>query len=182
MTATARVWEAEGEASRLVASMAEDSPVFGPVAYKLKLSEAVRLGLVAPYQVVCLDIRDPELHAALTSTSEGAGSPAVRGARLAAVQTGLMRAAVEERFRRVLSFHSRIGEAEAMAAGVPSRSRPGSPRMTLRPSRWRSGCGRTGCTGSTRLSTAARSWTNSPRTFSGELNPRAVMFRLLCGC
>ncbi|MEU9786030.1 Helicase associated domain protein [Streptomyces phaeochromogenes] len=31
-----------------------------------------------------------------------------------------MRAAVEERFRRVLSFHSRIGEAEAMAAGVPA--------------------------------------------------------------
>ncbi|MGV9351119.1 Helicase associated domain protein [Streptomyces spiralis] len=120
MTATARIWEAEGEASRLVASMDEDSPVFGPVAYKLKLSEAVRLGLVAPYQVVCLDIRDPELHAALTSTSEGAGSPAVRGARLAAVQTGLMRAATVERFRRVLSFHSRIGEAEAMAAGVPT--------------------------------------------------------------
>ncbi|MER6976131.1 DEAD/DEAH box helicase [Streptomyces carpinensis] len=122
MTATARVWEAEGagEASRLVASMDEDSPVFGPVAYKLKLSDAVRLGLVAPYQVLCLDIRDPELYSVLTSTSEGAGSPAVRGARLAAVQTGLMRAAVEERFRRVLSFHSRIGEAEAMAAGVPA--------------------------------------------------------------
>jgi hypothetical protein len=44
----------------------------------------------------------------------------VRGARLAAVQTGLMRAAVEERFRRVLFFHSRIGEAEAMAAGGPA--------------------------------------------------------------
>jgi hypothetical protein len=39
---------------------------------------------------------------------------------MAAVQAGLMRAAVEERFRRVLSFHSRIGEAEAMAAGVPA--------------------------------------------------------------
>ncbi|MEV5085185.1 hypothetical protein AB0K74_42770 [Streptomyces sp. NPDC056159] len=56
----------------------------------------------------------------MTSTSEGTGSAAVRGARLAAVQTGLMCAAVEERFRRVLSFHSRIGEAEAMAAGVPA--------------------------------------------------------------
>jgi predicted helicase len=122
MTATARVWEAEGGASRLVASMDEDSSVFGPVAYKLKLSEAVRLGLVAPYQVLCLDIRDPELHVALMS--EGTGSPAVRGARLAAVQTGLMRAATVERFRRVLSFHSRVGEAEAMAAGVPAVARP----------------------------------------------------------
>lgn len=119
MTATARVWEAdEGGAPRLVASMDEDSPVFGPVAYKLKLSDAIRLGLVAPYQVLCLDIRDPELHAALES--EGPGSDAARGARLAAIQAGVMRAAVVERVRRVLSFHSRIGEAEAMAAGVPA--------------------------------------------------------------
>ncbi|MFF3139257.1 DEAD/DEAH box helicase [Streptomyces mirabilis] len=118
MTATARIWEAEGDTPRLVASMEEGSPVFGPVAYKLRLSEAVRLGLVAPYQVLCLDIRDPELYAALTS--EDTGSPAVRGARLAAVQAGLMRAAVEERFRRVLAFHSRVGEAEAMAVGVPA--------------------------------------------------------------
>ncbi|MGW0836395.1 Helicase associated domain protein [Streptomyces prunicolor] len=116
MTATARVWEAEGGAPRLVASMAEDSPVFGPVAYRLRLSEAVRLGLVAPYQVLCLDIRDPGLRAALRSGD--AGLDAVRGVRLAAVRAGLMRAAVEERFRRVLAFHSRVGEAEAMAAGV----------------------------------------------------------------
>ncbi|MFE3167825.1 Helicase associated domain protein [Streptomyces sp. NPDC059224] len=115
MTATARVWEADGDRPRLVASMDEDSPLFGPVAYKLKLSEAIRLGLVAPYQVLCLDIRDPGLYATLTT--EATGSDAVRGARLAAVQTGLMRAAVEERFRRVLSFHSRVGEA--MAAAVP---------------------------------------------------------------
>ncbi|MFB7338409.1 Helicase associated domain protein [Streptomyces adustus] len=116
ITATARVWEAEGATPRLVASMEEDSPVFGPVAYRLRLSEAIRLGLVAPYQVLCLDIRDPDLYAALAS--EDTGSAAVRGARLAAVQAGLMRAAVQERFRRVLAFHSRVGEAEAMAAGV----------------------------------------------------------------
>lgn len=117
MTATARVWEAEGDRPRMVASMDEDSEVFGPVAYKLRLSEAIRMGLVAPYQVLCLDIRDPELYSA--QTTEATGSDAVRGARLAAVQTGLMRAAAQERFRRVLSFHSRVGEAEAMAAAVP---------------------------------------------------------------
>ncbi|MFE9992833.1 Helicase associated domain protein [Streptomyces sp. NPDC005381] len=118
MTATARVWEADGERPRLVASMEDGSPVFGPVAYKLTLSEAISRGIVAPYQVLCLDIRDPDLYAALTS--EDTGSDAVRGARLAAVQTGLMHAAVEERFHRVLSFHSRVGEAEAMAASVPT--------------------------------------------------------------
>ncbi|MGW3414117.1 Helicase associated domain protein [Streptomyces sp. NPDC000888] len=118
MTATARVWEAEGERPRLVASMDDGSPVFGPVAYKLTLSEAIGRGIVAPYQVLCLDIRDPDLYAALST--EATGSDAVRGARLTAVQTGLMHAAVEERFRRVLSFHSRVGEAEAMAASVPA--------------------------------------------------------------
>ncbi|MFJ5779515.1 Helicase associated domain protein [Streptomyces sp. NPDC093094] len=118
MTATARVWEADGHVEpRLVASMDEDSPVFGPVAYKLKLSEAIQRGLVAPYQVVCLDIRDPELY---TATAVGsAASDSVRGARLAALQTGLLTAAAEERLRRVLTFHSRVAEAEAMAAGVP---------------------------------------------------------------
>jgi superfamily II DNA or RNA helicase len=121
MTATPRVWEAEGERPRLVASMEDGSPVFGPVAYKLSLSEAIGRGIVAPYQVLCLDIRDPDLYAALSS--EDTGSDAVRGARLAAVQTGLMRAAVQERFRRVLSFHSRVGEAEAMAAAVPVTAR-----------------------------------------------------------
>lgn len=121
MTATARVWEAEGERPRLVASMEDGSPVFGPVAYRLTLSEAIGRGIVAPYQVLCLDIRDPDLYAALTS--EQPGSDAVRGARLAAVQTGLMHAAAAERFRRVLSFHSRVQEAEAMAASVPATAR-----------------------------------------------------------
>ncbi|MET9914312.1 Helicase associated domain protein [Streptomyces sp. NPDC006476] len=121
MTATARVWEAEGERPHLVASMEPDSPVFGPVAYKLTLSQAIGRGIVAPYQVLCLDIRDPDLYAALSS--EDTGSDAVRGARLAAVQTGLMHAATREHFRRVLSFHSRVQEAEAMAASVPVTAR-----------------------------------------------------------
>ncbi|MEU6603245.1 DEAD/DEAH box helicase [Streptomyces flaveolus] len=116
MTATPRVWEAEGEQPRLVASMDEDSPVFGPVAYELKLSEAIRRGVVAPYQVVCLDIRDPDLYAALAE--EAAGADRVRGARLAALQTGLLTAAARERLRRILTFHSRVSEAEAMARGV----------------------------------------------------------------
>ncbi|MET8788401.1 Helicase associated domain protein [Streptomyces sp. NPDC004589] len=117
MTATARVWEAEGEVPRLIASMDEDSPVFGPVAYKLKLSEAIRRGLVAAYQVVCLDIRDPDLYHALAQGT--LASDAVRGARLAALQTGLLTAAAKEKLRRILTFHSHVREAEAMAAGIP---------------------------------------------------------------
>ncbi|MEU2674666.1 helicase-related protein [Streptomyces sp. NPDC007164] len=121
MTATARVWEAEGGVPRLIASMDPDSPVFGPVAYKLKLSEAIRRGVVAPYQVLCLDISDPEFHQ--LRQEAGYGSDAARGARLAALQTGLVTAAAEENLRKVLTFHSRVSEAEAMATGIVDAAR-----------------------------------------------------------
>ncbi|GGP79950.1 helicase [Streptomyces melanogenes] len=120
MTATPRIWESSDagrQAGRLVASMdAEGSEIFGPVAYKISLSECIRRGLVAPYRVICLDIRDPGLQQALVTDS--AGSDLVRGARLAALQTGVMTAAAEKRLRKVLTFHSRVEEAEAMAHGA----------------------------------------------------------------
>ncbi|MFE1953250.1 Helicase associated domain protein [Streptomyces sp. NPDC059524] len=117
MTATPRVWEAGQGRSvpRMVASMSEDSPVFGPVAYKLTLSEAIGRGLVAPYQVVCVDIRDPEYG---RRAQLGSGTERVRGARLAALQAGVLTAAAQENVRKLLSFHSRVAEAEAMAEGV----------------------------------------------------------------
>ncbi|MEU0631419.1 DEAD/DEAH box helicase family protein [Streptomyces sp. NPDC005989] len=128
MTATARIWEApehaqggEAGAPRLIASMDPSSRVFGPVAYKLTLSQAVSRGLVAPYQVVCIDISDPEFHQ--LRQEAGLGSDAARGARLAALQTGLVTAAAEENPRKILTFHSRVSEAEAMAAGVVDAAR-----------------------------------------------------------
>ncbi|MGW9054970.1 Helicase associated domain protein, partial [[Kitasatospora] papulosa] len=145
MTATARIWEApehaqgsEGREPRLIASMDPGSRVFGPVAYKLTLSEAVSRGLVAPYQVVCVDISDPEFH--LLRQEAGLGSDAVRGARLAALQTGLVTAAAEENLRKVLTFHSRVSEAEAMAAGVVEAARKlweDNPRRYPEPERVR---------------------------------------------
>ncbi|XIG72339.1 helicase (plasmid) [Streptomyces sp. SGAir0957] len=120
MTATPRVWAPPGDGgqggeARLVASMSEDSPIFGPVAYKLTLSEAIERGLIAPYQVVCVDIRDPEYgHRAQL----GSGTERVRGARLAALQAGVLTAAARENLRKLLTFHSRVAEAEAMAAGI----------------------------------------------------------------
>ncbi|MFJ2746177.1 Helicase associated domain protein [Streptomyces sp. NPDC087440] len=124
MTATARIWESAEdarrggrEAPRLVASMEDGSPIFGPVAWKLTLSQAISRGLIAPYQVVCVDISDPELHAAQAGGDRG--SDVVRGARLAALQAGLLTAAADENLRKCLTFHSRISEAEAMAEGLP---------------------------------------------------------------
>ncbi|MGW7360416.1 Helicase associated domain protein [Streptomyces sp. NPDC054802] len=124
MTATPRLWQLgdEGEAGapgELVASM-EDNPEgpFGSRAFTLTLSEAIDRGICAPYQVVCLYITDAQLQAAQLLGAEGR-SAEVRGARLAALQTALVKASSEENFRRTLVFHHQIREAEAFAAGLP---------------------------------------------------------------
>ncbi|MGQ4353108.1 Helicase associated domain protein [Streptomyces drozdowiczii] len=123
MTATPRLWQLDEDAGRgappeLVASM-EDDPdgPFGSRAYTLTLSEAVDRGICAPYQVVCVDIADTQLQAAQLLGVEGR-SDEVRGARLAALQTALLKASSEEGFRRTLAFHHMVKEAEAFAAGL----------------------------------------------------------------
>ncbi|MER6075357.1 Helicase associated domain protein [Streptomyces sp. NPDC001817] len=124
MTATPRLWQLDddteqGAPGELVASMEDDpdSP-FGSRCYTLTLSEAIDRGICAPYQVVCLDITDTQLQAAQLLGIEGR-SDKVRGARLAALQTALIKASAEENFRRTLVFHHMVKEAEAFAAGLP---------------------------------------------------------------
>ncbi|NEC65990.1 DEAD/DEAH box helicase [Streptomyces sp. SID9727] len=124
MTATPRLWRLEEDADRsasaeMVASMddAPDGP-FGSRAYTLTLSEAVDRGICAPYQVVCVDITDTQLQAAQLLGVEGRADD-IRGARLAALQTALVKASAKEGFRRTLSFHHMVREAEAFAASLP---------------------------------------------------------------
>ncbi|MEU5757093.1 Helicase associated domain protein [Streptomyces sp. NPDC047829] len=125
MTATPRLWQLgdedsdQGPPGELVASMDDDPDgPFGSRAYTLTLSAAVDRGICAPYQVVCVDITDAQLQAAQLLGVE-ARSDEVRGARLAALQTALLKAASEEGFRRTLVFHHVVKEAEAFAAGLP---------------------------------------------------------------
>ncbi|WP_093699426.1 DEAD/DEAH box helicase [Streptomyces sp. 2231.1] len=125
MTATPRLWQldddaeaAPGAPGELVASMDDDPQgPFGARCYTLTLSEAIDRGICAPYQVVCLDITDTHLQAAQLLGAEGR-SDQVRGTRLAALQTALMKASSEEGFRRTLVFHHVVKEAEAFAAGL----------------------------------------------------------------
>ena len=124
MTATPRLWQLDEESEQgapgeLVASM-EDDPngPFGARCYTLTLSDAIDRGICAPYQVVCVDVTDMQFQAAMLLGVEGR-SDQVRGARLAALQTALVKAASEEGFRRTLSFHHVVKEAEAFAAGLP---------------------------------------------------------------
>ncbi|MFJ9250361.1 Helicase associated domain protein [Streptomyces sp. NPDC101776] len=123
MTATPRVWQldedSEGAPGELVASMENDPEgQFGARCYTLTLSEAIDRGICAPYQVVCVDITDTQLQAAQLLGAEGR-SDEVRGARLAALQTALLKASSEENFKRTLVFHHVVKEAEAFAAGLP---------------------------------------------------------------
>ncbi|MEU2269607.1 Helicase associated domain protein [Streptomyces olindensis] len=124
MTATPRLWQLDedseqGTPGELVASM-EDDPdgPFGSRAFTLTLSAAIDRGICAPYRVVCVDITDTQLQAAQL-LGEDARSEHVRGARLAALQTALVKASAEEGFRRTLVFHHMVKEAEAFAAGLP---------------------------------------------------------------
>ncbi|WP_411076578.1 hypothetical protein [Streptomyces sp. cmx-4-7] len=94
-----------------------DSP-FGKRAFTLTLSEAIDRGICAPYQVVCVDVANTQLQA-VQLLGVQARSEEARGARLAALQTALMKASSEENLKRTLVFHGVIKEAEAFAAGLP---------------------------------------------------------------
>ncbi|MFF0291792.1 Helicase associated domain protein [Streptomyces sp. NPDC005262] len=125
MTATPRLWQlgnedqGEGAPGELVASMDDDPDgPFGSRCYTLTLSVAIDRGICAPYQVVCVDVTDTQLQAAQLLGTESR-SDEMRGARLAALQTALVKASAEENFRRTLVFHHVVKEAEAFAAGLP---------------------------------------------------------------
>ncbi|MCX5009808.1 Helicase associated domain protein [Streptomyces sp. NBC_00555] len=125
MTATPRLWQ-DGEAEQeqgtpgeLVASMEDDeNGTFGARCHTLTLSEAIDRKVVAPYQVIAVDVSDPGLQTTQLLGVEQR-SDQVRGARLAALQTALVKAAAGGRFRRTLVFHHQVKEAEAFAAGLP---------------------------------------------------------------
>ncbi|WP_331758877.1 Helicase associated domain protein [Streptomyces anulatus] len=131
MTATPRVWQAgeteqdengrRSRAGELVASMLDDPDgLFGKVAYSLPLRTAIDRGIVAPYQVLVVDVQDPALNTALRTA--GDGSEEARGKRLAALQAATIKVASKEKLRRVLSFHQRVAEAEAFARGLPGKA------------------------------------------------------------
>ncbi|MFJ6354882.1 Helicase associated domain protein [Streptomyces sp. NPDC092046] len=125
MTATPRIWttgDGDEAGEELVASMTDDpNGPFGRVAYRLPLDAAIEAGIVAPYQVVVVDVQDHQLNAAILAA--GQDSDTVRGLRLGALQTATLKAATEQGLRRVLSFHQRVSEAEAFAIGLPEKAR-----------------------------------------------------------
>ncbi|MCC9312471.1 Helicase associated domain protein [Kitasatospora sp. RB6PN24] len=129
MTATPRVWEPPKFKARpdahqpltedLVCSM-DDIAIYGRQVFTLGLAEAIDRKLLAPFEIVVLELRAPEGNEELAERQPlpwGAGvgedeeEDRVDPRRVAAIQAGLIKTAVERKLRKTITFHSRTIEA-----------------------------------------------------------------------
>ncbi|MDX2565181.1 Helicase associated domain protein [Streptomyces sp. TX20-6-3] len=127
LTATPRIWEerlnrevAEGVRDPLPREMAasmDDEKVFGPVLYKLSLASAVSRGLLARYQIIVLELKDP-LVTPERLMGEERRSEEVRGQRLGALQAALLHTMAQHDLSTCITFHHRTIEAQAYAEGL----------------------------------------------------------------
>ncbi|MFD7583660.1 Helicase associated domain protein [Kitasatospora sp. NPDC059817] len=129
-TATPRIWQErpapswelrEGERlERLPQEMAasmDDEAIFGPVAWKLPLSEAVKRGLLARYQIIVVELTDPVVTPEKLMSPEKR-SEEIRGQRLGALQAAMLHTMAQHGLQTMITFHHRIIEAQAFAEGL----------------------------------------------------------------
>ncbi|GAA3802162.1 hypothetical protein GCM10023083_41530 [Streptomyces phyllanthi] len=96
-----------------IATMASDPDgPYGEWRFELGLSEAVERGILAGFEIDVLEIRDP-------SPVLGLSEEALRGRRLALLQTALLEHAARHNLRTVMTFHQRVEEAAAFAEKMP---------------------------------------------------------------
>ncbi|MEU2556744.1 Helicase associated domain protein [Streptomyces sp. NPDC013313] len=96
-----------------IASMTDDPDgTYGTWLAELGLSEAIERGVLAPFEIDVLEIRDP-------SPVLGLSEEALRGRRLALLQTALLEHAAKWNLRTVMTFHQRVEEAAAFAEALP---------------------------------------------------------------
>ncbi|MGW1030291.1 Helicase associated domain protein [Streptomyces sp. NPDC002577] len=96
-----------------IASMT-DAPdgTYGSWLAELGLSEAIEREILAPFEIDVLEIRDP-------SPVLGLSEEALRGRRLALLQTALLEHAAAYNLRTTMTFHQKVEEAQAFAEAVP---------------------------------------------------------------
>ncbi|WP_121751227.1 DEAD/DEAH box helicase [Streptomyces sp. E2N166] len=134
LTATPRIWmerpprrrwerEIEGAPAprdplpeEMACSM-DDEVIYGPVLWSMALSEAISRGLLARYQVVVVELRDPQLTLQRLHGEERYEEH-VRGERLAVLQAALLETMSDHRLTRCITFHHRTIEARAFAEGL----------------------------------------------------------------
>ncbi|MFJ9847738.1 DEAD/DEAH box helicase family protein, partial [Kitasatospora sp. NPDC101155] len=133
MTATPRIWAPPGKAMRrredahqplpqeLAVSM-DDQRIYGPHVYSLGLAEAIDRKLLAPFEIVVLELRDPLGDRAGAQRQGVPWGPGVGEAqdgsedevpaeRIAAIQAGLVKTMAERGLQRCITFHNRTIEA-----------------------------------------------------------------------
>ncbi|MFE5588485.1 hypothetical protein [Kitasatospora sp. NPDC056531] len=133
MTSTPRIWAppkrpvtAREDAyqplpEELAVSM-DDQRVYGPHVYSLGLAEAIDRKLLAPFEIVVLELRGPlgdRQGAERQGVTWGPGVGEARDGsedevpaeRIAAIQAGLVKTMVERGLQRCITFHNRTIEA-----------------------------------------------------------------------
>ncbi|MFH9742722.1 Helicase associated domain protein [Streptomyces roseolus] len=113
MTATPRILAAprpgtDGEQQPVVSMTDDPNGPYGAWIHELGLSEAITREILAGFEIDVLEIRDPDPILALSEE-------ALRGRRLALLQTALLEHAARHNLKTVMTFHHRVEEAEAFA-------------------------------------------------------------------
>ncbi|MFE2078194.1 DEAD/DEAH box helicase [Streptomyces misionensis] len=93
-------------------SMGQGSPTFGPWLAEFGLAEAVERGVLAGFEIDVLEIEDPDYFVGLSDEAR-------RGRRLALLQAALLEHASARNIKTMMTFHSRVEEAEAFALNLP---------------------------------------------------------------
>ncbi|MFF9607383.1 Helicase associated domain protein [Streptomyces sp. NPDC014684] len=93
-------------------SMGQDSPTFGPWLAEFALAEAIERGVLAGFEIDVLEIEDPDYFVGLSDEAR-------RGRRLALLQAALLEHASARNIKTMMTFHSRVEEAEAFALNLP---------------------------------------------------------------
>jgi superfamily II DNA or RNA helicase len=103
---------ADGQELEIATMTSDPDGPYGEWLFELGLSEAVERGILAGFEIDVLEIRDPSPVLGLTEE-------ALRGRRLALLQTALLEHSARHNLRTVMTFHQRVEEAAAFAEKMP---------------------------------------------------------------
>ncbi|MFC4613079.1 Helicase associated domain protein [Streptomyces maoxianensis] len=119
LTATPRILAAprpqkgkDGQELEIASMTSNPDGTYGEWIYELGLSEAITREILAGFEIDVIEIRDPE-------PTVGLSEEALRGRRLALLQTALLEHAAARNLRSIMTFHQRVEEAAAFAEKLP---------------------------------------------------------------
>nr|WP_279571300.1 DEAD/DEAH box helicase [Streptomyces hainanensis] len=126
LTATPRIWQERPPTEPLrdplpeeMAASMDDETIFGPVVYRMNLASGVARGLLARYQIIVVELVDPQLPPDQLHGPEKREEK-IRGLRLGALQAAMLKTTREHDLKTMITFHHRTVEAQAFATGLPA--------------------------------------------------------------